>query len=202
MWPPRLSRAGRASPQRPSSSPQRPSSPPLTTSLPPPSQVPFRLLWPCGVPLATLLRRARLAPRPRGSPARSAAADLPHVSFRTGRELGGVAFNLYAIALAYGAVAPLVLPFAALWAAGAWVVWRHQFLYVFERAYESGGAAPWACIRSGGAWTLAAHGFFTGCALVAKEAFYVGGALALAAPAGVGLWFWRATARADSFSTR
>ncbi len=173
-----------------------PKSSPLLTHLS--LQVPFRLLWPCGVPLATLLRRLRLSPWPPGSPARAAAADLPHVSFRMGRELGGVAFNLFAIALAYGAVAPLVLPFAALWSAGAWVVWRHQLLYVYERAYESGGAAPWRCIRSGGAWTLAAHGFFTGCALVAKEAFYVGGALALAAPAGVGVWFWRATARADS----
>jgi len=159
--------------------------------------VPFRLLWPCGVPLGSLLRRLHLARRPPGSPARAATADLPHVSLRVGRELGGVAFNLFAIALAYGAVAPLALPFAALWSAGAWVVWRHQLLYVYERAWESGGAAPWRCIRAGGAWALAAHGFFTGCALVAKEAFYVGGALAVLAPIAVGAWYWRATERAD-----
>ena len=55
-------------------------------------------------------------------------SEVPRVSLRAGREVGGTFFQVAAVALAYGAVAPLALPFAALWCALSWVIWRLQIL--------------------------------------------------------------------------
>lgn len=55
--------------------------------------------------------------------------EVPRVSLRAGREVGGTFFQVAAVALSYGAVAPLALPFAALWCALSWIVWRLQILY-------------------------------------------------------------------------
>jgi hypothetical protein len=145
----------------------------------------FRLLWPCAVPLSTLLRKLRILPTPPGP--RGAVLSTPHVSLRAGRELGAVAGAVFLAASAYGTVAPLATPFAALWCAVSWIVWRYQLLYVFERAYEAGGAIFFDA-AAGLAATLAAHAFFTGCVLAACGAYTAGGVLAVGGP--VGVWRW------------
>lgn len=151
---------------------------------------PFRLLWPCSAPLKHLLRvvargltppRARRAPRSAAALDHAGAAALPHVSLRAGRELGAVVAGVYVSAAAAGVVAPLSLPFAFAWCCVAWTVWRYQLLYVFERAYEGGGAIFFEA-AAGLAAVLAAHSFATGCVLVACGAFTAGGALAVLGP--------------------
>lgn len=116
--------------------------------------------------------------------------EVPRVSLRAGREVGGIFFQVAAVALSYGAVAPLALPFAALWCALSWVVWRLQILYVFERSYEGGGALFFTA-AAGIAAALGAHGFFTGCVLAANGAVALGGALAVGGPVGVWLFHRR-----------
>ena len=167
---------------------------------------PFRLLWPCSAPLAHVLSAAARGcasccgrhPRPRTtSPAAAdiaGAAALPHVSLRAGRELGAVVAGVYVSAAAAGVVAPLALPFAALWACIAWTVWRYQLLYVFERVYEGGGAIFFEA-AAGTATILAAHSFFTGCVLVACGAFTAGGALAVVGPIACAVAHSRAARR-------
>ena len=150
---------------------------------------PFRLLWPCSAPLKHLLSVVARScasccgrRRPRTTSPASAdiagATALPYVSLRAGRELGAVVAGVYVSAAAAGVVAPLALPFAALWACIAWTVWRYQLLYVFERAYEGRGAIFFEA-AAGLATILASHSFFTGCVLVACGAFTAGGALAV-----------------------
>ena len=201
---------------------------------------PFRLLWPCSVPLKVLLgkvgrgwkrlvtwvvslprrvvlcclrRRKRKRPKttttktktadeaglssspsPSSPPSReqqeSLDEEVPRVSLRAGREVGGTFFQVAAVALAYGAVAPLALPFAALWCLLSWVVWRLQILYVFERSYEGGGALFYTG-AGGVAAALGAHAFFTGCVLAANGAVALGGPLAAGGPLGVWLFHRR-----------
>ena len=116
--------------------------------------------------------------------------DVPRVSLRAGREVGGTFFQVAAVALAYGAVAPLALPFAALWCLLSWVVWRLQILYVFERSHEGGGALFFTA-AGGIAAALGAHAFFTGCVLAANGAVAMGGALAVGGPLGMWLFHRR-----------
>jgi len=204
---------------------------------------PFRLLWPCSVPLKVLLGKVgrawkrgwkKVASLPRrvvlllrrrkkrsskataatttatttAADAEAAAArsssdylkrqqriqqdalDTPRVSLRAGREVGGTFFQVAAVALAYGAVAPLALPFAALWCLLSWIIWRLQILYVFERSYEGGGALFYTS-AGGIAAALGAHAFFTGCVLAANGAVALGGPLAAGGPLGVWLFHRR-----------
>lgn len=198
---------------------------------------PFRLLWPCSVPLKVLLRKigrgwkrglgwfacllrrvlcrrkrqktattktktnaeadetGLSAPVSRDSPSSALYhddddEDVPRVSLRAGREVGGTFFQVAAVALAYGAVAPLALPFAALWCLLSWIVWRLQILYVFERSYEGGGALFYTG-AGGVAAALGAHAFFTGCVLAANGAVALGGPLAAGGPLGVWLFHRR-----------
>lgn len=59
---------------------------------------------------------------------------------------------MFLIALAFAVVSPLVVPFSVLYFAFAWVAWRHNLCYVYQRKYESGegvggGAGLWWCVN-------------------------------------------------------
>lgn len=57
---------------------------------------------------------------------------------RYGFEMGHMLL-MYLIALAFAIVSPLLLPFSVVWFAFAFLAWRHNLSYVYQRKYESGG---------------------------------------------------------------
>lgn len=46
---------------------------------------------------------------------------------------------MFLIGLSFSVVAPLLVPFSVAWFMFAWVAWRHNLTYVYQRKYESGG---------------------------------------------------------------
>ena len=74
-------------------------------------------------------------------PHRSAHASMdalwPH-SIRYGKEIGA-ALLIFVVALSYAPLSPPVPAVAAAYFLVSWLWWRFSALYVFERAYESGG---------------------------------------------------------------
>jgi hypothetical protein len=74
-------------------------------------------------------------------PHRSAHASMdalwPH-SIRYGKETGA-ALLIFVVALSYAPLSPPVPAVAAAYFLVSWLWWRFSALYVFERAYESGG---------------------------------------------------------------
>ena len=74
-------------------------------------------------------------------PPRSAHASMdalwPH-SIRYGKEIGA-ALLIFVVALSYAPLSPPVPAVAACYFLVSWLWWRFSALYVFERAYESGG---------------------------------------------------------------
>ena len=88
-----------------------------------------------------------------------AEALSPH-SIRYGRELGAILL-IYLEAMAYAATSPVILPFALIYFAAAWVHWRYNILYVSERCYESGGRA-WDMTFQCMVWILFIFELFTG----------------------------------------
>ena len=61
----------------------------------------------------------------------------PH-SIRYGKETGA-ALLIFVVALSYAPLSPPVPAVAACYFLVSWLWWRFSALYVFERAYESGG---------------------------------------------------------------
>jgi len=92
----------------------------------------------------------------------------PH-SVRYGKEVGALLL-VFVVALAYAATAPPILPIAFLYFAGAWAWWRYSVLYVWERAYESGGRL-FDVVFSSLVWCLFIFAFFTGCIFLAAGAY-------------------------------
>lgn len=45
---------------------------------------------------------------------------------------------MYLIGVAFSVVSPLVAPFSVVWFTFAWLAWRHNLCYVYQRKYESG----------------------------------------------------------------
>ena len=74
-------------------------------------------------------------------PPRSAHAAMdalwPH-SIRYGKEIGA-ALLIFVVALSYAPLSPPVPAVAAAYFLVSWLWWRFSALYVYERAYESGG---------------------------------------------------------------
>ena len=61
----------------------------------------------------------------------------PH-TIRYGKEIGA-ALLIFVVALSYAPLSPPVPAVAACYFLVSWLWWRFSALYVFERAYESGG---------------------------------------------------------------
>jgi hypothetical protein len=88
---------------------------------------------------------------------------------RYGFEMGHVLL-IYLLSLTFSVVAPLLLPFSVAWFACAWVQWRHNLCYVYQRKYESGGLM-WTYMFSRICICLVVMQLFTFCVLAVKGAF-------------------------------
>jgi hypothetical protein len=77
---------------------------------------------------------------------------------------------MYLIAFAYSVVSPLIVPFSVLWFMFAWVAWRHNLSYVYQRKYESGGMM-WTFIFNRICTCLVIMQLFTFCVLLVKQAY-------------------------------
>jgi len=78
---------------------------------------------------------------------------------------------MYLIALAFAIVSPLLLPFSVVWFAFAWLAWRHNLSYVYQRKYESGGMM-WIFLFSRIVMCLVIGQLFTFCVLVVRGAYW------------------------------
>jgi hypothetical protein len=78
---------------------------------------------------------------------------------------------MYLIALAFAIVSPLLLPFSVVWFAFAWLAWRHNLSYVYQRKYESGGMM-WMFLFDRIVWCLVIGQLFTFCVLVVRGAYW------------------------------
>ena len=94
---------------------------------------------------------------------------------RYGKEVGAVLL-VYVVCFAYAAVSPIISAIAFGFFALAWLWWRFALLYVFERAYESGGL-HWQQVHAGVIWALALSVFFTGCVMLFNAAYLQGSLL-------------------------
>ena len=100
---------------------------------------------------------------------------------RYGFEMGHVLL-IYLLSLTFSVVAPLLLPFSVAWFVFAWVQWRHNLCYVYQRKYESGGLM-WTFVFSRACVCLVAMQLFTFCVLAVKGAFVQGFLLVAFMPA-------------------
>ena len=100
---------------------------------------------------------------------------------RYGFELGHVLL-IYLLSLTFSVVAPLLLPFSVVWFVFAWVQWRHNLCYVYQRKYESGGLM-WTYIFSRICVCLVIMQLFTFCVLAFKGAYVQGFLLVAFMPA-------------------
>ena len=91
---------------------------------------------------------------------------------RYGKEVGAVLL-IFVVCLAYAAVSPTISALAFAFFALTWVWWRYSLLYVWERAYESGGRLFETVFR-GVLWSLAISVFFTGCVMLVNQAYLQG----------------------------
>jgi hypothetical protein len=82
----------------------------------------------------------------------------------------GHVLMMYLIALAFSVVAPLLVPFSVVWFMFAWVAWRHNLTYVYQRKYESGGMM-WTFLFSRICMCLIIMQLFTFCVLLVKGAY-------------------------------
>ena len=86
-------------------------------------------------------RKNANGPFPPTHPPRSAHASMdalwPH-SIRYGKEIGACLL-IFVVALSYAPLSPPVPAVAAAYFLVSWLWWRFSALYVYERAYESGG---------------------------------------------------------------
>eukprot|EP00879_Flechtneria_rotunda_P012611 GHRR01013169.1.p1 GENE.GHRR01013169.1~~GHRR01013169.1.p1 ORF type:complete len:1229 (+),score=453.96 GHRR01013169.1:316-3687(+) len=89
---------------------------------------------------------------------------------RYGFEMGHMLL-MYLIPLAFSVVSPLLLPFSVVWFAFAWVAWRHNLSYVYQRKYESGGLM-WIFLFSRIVMCLVIGQLFTFCVLVVRGAYW------------------------------
>eukprot|EP00775_Hariotina_reticulata_P011017 gene11017-11171_t len=89
---------------------------------------------------------------------------------RYGFEMGHMLL-MYLIAIAFSIVSPLLLPFSVVWFAFAWVAWRHNLSYVYQRKYESGGLM-WMFLFSRIVMCLVVGQLFTFCVLVVRGAYW------------------------------
>lgn len=89
---------------------------------------------------------------------------------RYGFEMGHMLL-MYLIALAFAIVSPLLLPFSVVWFAFAWLAWRHNLSYVYQRKYESGGMM-WIFLFSRIVMCLVIGQLFTFCVLVVRGAYW------------------------------
>ncbi|KAF8073110.1 AAP5 [Scenedesmus sp. PABB004] len=89
---------------------------------------------------------------------------------RYGFEMGHILL-MYLIALAFAIVSPLLLPFSVVWFAFAWLAWRHNLQYVYQRKYESGGMM-WIFLFSRIVMCLVIGQLFTFCVLVVRGAYW------------------------------
>ena len=89
---------------------------------------------------------------------------------RYGFEMGHVLL-MFVIGLCFCVVAPLLVPFSVAWFAFAWVAWRHNLCYVYQRKYESGGLM-WPYLFNRICVCLVLFQVFTFCVLLFKGAFY------------------------------
>jgi hypothetical protein len=78
---------------------------------------------------------------------------------------------MYLIAMAFAIVSPLLLPFSVVWFAFAWLAWRHNLSYVYQRKYESGGMM-WIFLFSRIIMCLVIGQLFTFCVLVVRGAYW------------------------------
>lgn len=78
---------------------------------------------------------------------------------------------MYLIAMAFSIVSPLLLPFSVVWFAFAWLAWRHNLSYVYQRKYESGGMM-WIFLFSRIIMCLVIGQLFTFCVLVVRGAYW------------------------------
>ncbi|KAK9822983.1 hypothetical protein WJX81_000456 [Elliptochloris bilobata] len=142
--------------------------------------LPFRLFWPNRYPLVTIFRIFRLARWPRSE--RERLENLhPHFNIRMGRELGGNLMQIWVMALAFAAIAPIILPFTLLWMVFNWVLWRYTILYINERSWESGGVI-WRHTCQALIWCFFIFGVFTGCVFITNKAYYQGGSMIVTVP--------------------
>jgi hypothetical protein len=88
---------------------------------------------------------------------------------RYGFEMGHVLL-IYLLSLTFSVVAPLLLPFSVVWFVCAWVQWRHNLCYVYQRKYESGGLM-WTYVFSRVCICLVLMQLFTFCVLAVKGAY-------------------------------
>jgi hypothetical protein len=128
--------------------------------------LPLRFLFPHPGVLGDLARLAGFCTA--RTPHDRADVLWPH-SVRYGKEVGALLL-VFVVALAYAATAPPILPIAFLYFAGAWAWWRYSVLYVWERAYESGGRL-FDVVYSSLVWCLFIFAFFTGCIFLAAGAY-------------------------------
>ena len=91
---------------------------------------------------------------------------------RYGFEMGHVLL-IYLLSMTFSVVAPLLLPFSVAWFVFAWVQWRHNLCYVYQRKYESGGVM-WTYMFSRICICLVIMQLFTFCVFVFKGAFVQG----------------------------
>ena len=135
--------------------------------------VPLHFLFPHVGVLADAARGLRCAPPPRTAHARLTAIGAR--SPRYGKEVGAVLL-VYLVCLAYCAVSPTISAIAFAFFALAWLFWRYSALYLWERAYESGGRV-FEAVFSGVLWSLAVAVFFTGCVFIVNQAYLQGSLL-------------------------
>jgi hypothetical protein len=77
---------------------------------------------------------------------------------------------IYLLSLTFSVVSPLVLPFSVIWFVFAWVQWRHNLCYVYQRKYESGGLM-WTYMFSRICICLVIMQLFTFCVFLVKGAY-------------------------------
>jgi len=80
------------------------------------------------------------------------------------------ALLVYLLSIAYSTVAPLILPFGAMYFAGAYVVFKRQLAYVYEKEYETGGAL-WPGVQRRCVICIVTSHVVLGCVLAAKLAW-------------------------------
>jgi len=80
------------------------------------------------------------------------------------------ALLVFLFSIAYCVVAPLVVPFGAMYFAGAYIVFKRQLAYVYEKEYETGGAL-WPGVQRRIFLSIIASHVVLACVLGAKVAW-------------------------------
>lgn len=108
---------------------------------------------------------------------RQQAMQIAVHNLRYGREYG-IQLQVLFITIVYTVICPFLLPVALIYFALAYVVYRYQVLYVFERSYESGGM-HWPAMFDRLCLCLWGLVFFTACMLFTRHAYTMGAILLL-----------------------